>query len=101
MKFTTGTILAILVAIACTSPITPNSGIDKRLADGDTGTSETETNPGTTSSPGTTTTTPTTPPSGHDQGSDGACYGSCPGRGQPHTGRGCHATFTCRGGPPH
>ncbi|KAE8852506.1 hypothetical protein PTNB29_10407 [Pyrenophora teres f. teres] len=29
MKFTTGTILAILVAIACTSPITPNSGIDK------------------------------------------------------------------------
>ncbi|CAA9959424.1 hypothetical protein PTMSG1_02842 [Pyrenophora teres f. maculata] len=29
MKFTTGTILAILLAIACTSPITPNSGIDK------------------------------------------------------------------------
>ncbi|KAI4982094.1 hypothetical protein ZWY2020_022586 [Hordeum vulgare] len=26
-----------------------------------------------------------------------ACYGSCPGRGQPYTGRGCKAIFGCRG----
>ncbi|KAA1093183.1 hypothetical protein PGT21_028020 [Puccinia graminis f. sp. tritici] len=28
---------------------------------------------------------------------DSACYGSCPGRGQPYTGRGCKAIFGCRG----
>jgi hypothetical protein len=27
-----------------------------------------------------------------------ACYGSCPGRGQAYTGRGCLAFYGCRGG---
>ncbi|KAM0918139.1 hypothetical protein ACQ4PT_008786 [Festuca glaucescens] len=26
-----------------------------------------------------------------------ACYGSCPGRGQAYTGRGCQAFYGCRG----
>jgi hypothetical protein len=29
--------------------------------------------------------------------SKAACYGSCPGRGQPYTGRGCQAYYQCRG----
>ncbi|KAH9451995.1 hypothetical protein Pst134EA_025932 [Puccinia striiformis f. sp. tritici] len=36
-------------------------------------------------------------PTDQTANSDAACYGSCPGRGQPYTGRGCKATFGCRG----
>jgi hypothetical protein len=28
--------------------------------------------------------------------SKAACYGPCPGRGQPYTGRGCQAIYMCR-----
>ena len=31
------------------------------------------------------------------QANKAACYGSCPGRGQPYTGRGCQAIYGCRG----
>ncbi|XP_015697891.1 uncharacterized protein LOC107305273 [Oryza brachyantha] len=27
-----------------------------------------------------------------------ACYGSCPGRGQPYSGRGCQSIYQCNGG---
>ncbi|CAM0913783.1 unnamed protein product [Alopecurus aequalis] len=31
------------------------------------------------------------------QANKAACYGSCPGRGQAYTGRGCQPIYGCRG----